>query len=111
MQILHKSENISDRQAFQMTHDNSEKLSNNAGRTFDVAGYVHYLDADKKTGEDREMMVILTGDGDTMGTNSKTVIESLLAMLGVFDLPIEDVQIVEDVNKRTGRTFYKLSLV
>lgn len=111
MQILHKSENISDRQAFQMTHDNSAKLSTNAGRTFDVVGYVHYRDADRKTGEDREMLVILTGDGDTLGTNSKTVIESLLAMLDVFNLPIEDVQIVEDVNRRTERTFYKLSLV
>lgn len=111
MQILHKSENISDRQAFQMTHNDSAKLSGYAGRTFDVVGYVHYLDVDKATGEDREMLVILTGDGDTMGTNSKTVIELLLEMLDVFDLPIEDVQIVADENMRTGRTFYKLSLV
>ena len=111
MQIIHRSENISDRQAYQMTHDNIAKLSDNAGRTFDLVGYVHYLDVDKKSGEDREMMVIMTGDGDVMGTNSKTVIESLLEMLGVFDLPIEDVQIIKDVNKRTGRTFYKLSLV
>lgn len=111
MQIISKSEGLNERQLFQLTQGGAScKVKESEGRTFDIVDYVYYIDKDKKTKEDREMLVMVTADGDSIATNSATVITSFLAMLDVFPLPIADVQIVKDTNQKSGREFFNIIL-
>ena len=112
MKIISKSDNISERQLFQLTEGGtSSKLKDSVGRQFDAVGYVHYTDSDRKNGEEREMLIIITADGDSLATNSSTVIRTFKKMLDCVPLPISDIEITSDINQKTGREFLNLMLI
>lgn len=110
MTIISKSERLSERQIFQLTKSgNLAKVKDNVGRRFDIVDYVLYTDVNTKTGEEIELLAVITDDGDALATNSKTVIRSFKDMIDVFPLPITDVEIVSSVSKN-GRDFYNIIL-
>lgn len=111
MQIIGKSEGLNERQVFQLTQGGaSVKIKDSEGRRFDAVEYIHYIDKDKKTKEDREMLVIVTADGDSIATNSATVINSFMAMLDAFPLPITDIEVIKDTNPKTEREYFNIVL-
>ena len=109
MNILAKSENLSDREVFRMTEE-AGKFNDNKGRTFDMDAYVLYEDVDKKTGEMKTILTIRTDDGDVIGTNSATVIGTFKRMVDALGFPIANVQIIADTNRKSGREFLNLHL-
>ena len=110
MTIKSTSENITDRQAFQITHGgNLGRMKDNIGRTLDIVGYVRYEDTDSD-GKVRDLLAIITGDGDIVATNSGTLIRTFDAMIEQFPLPINDVQIYSNTSKN-GREYLNFQLV
>ena len=108
MKIIEKSAGLNERQVFTITHGNNlVKLSDNDGRQFDIVEYILYSDADPKTGEERELLALVTNDGDILSTNSATVIRTFRDMLEQFELPIKDV-VIESGTSKNGRTFYDI---
>lgn len=110
MNILAKSEGLSDRDVFTMTED-AAKFDNNVGRKMDILEYVLYEDADKKTGEMRELLAIKTDDGDVLGTNSHTIIGTFKRAISTLGFPIKNVEIVKKLNPKTEREFLNIKLV
>lgn len=108
MKIIEKSSGLTDRQVFTITHGNNlVKLSDNDGRQFDVVEYILYSDADPKTGEERELLALVTNDGDILSTNSATVIRTFRDMLESFTMPLTDI-VIESGTSKNGRTFYDI---
>ena len=108
MKIIEKSSGLTDRQVFTITHGNNlVKLSDNDGRQFDVVEYILYSDADPKTGEERELLALVTNDGDILSTNSATVIRTFRDMLESFTIPLTDI-VIESGTSKNGRTFYDI---
>lgn len=111
MEILNKSEGITERQAYRLTHDGKcRNVKDNAGALFDVHSFIHFIKPDKD-GKDREHLIMITEDDEAFVTQSDTVIRSFFDMLNTFGLPLKDVEIVQDTNKKNGREFYNLELV
>lgn len=110
MTIKSKSENITDRQAFQITRGgNLGRMKDNIGRTLDIVGYMRYEDTDSD-GKVRDLLAIITGDGDIVATNSETMIRTFDAIIEQFPLPINDVQIYSNTSKN-GREYLNFQLV
>lgn len=110
MTIIEKSAGLTDRQVFTITHGSGlVNVKDCDGRTFDVVEYILYADTDRKTGDARELLAIVTNDGDILCTNSATVISTFRDIREQFALPVENVQIMSGVSKN-GRTFYDLVL-
>ena len=110
MNILAKSEGLSDREVFAMTED-AAKFKDNIDRTLDILEYVLYEDADKKTGEMRDLLAIKTDDGDVLGTNSQTVINTFKRAVSTLGFPLTNVRIVQETNPKSGRDFINIKLV
>ena len=110
MEILNKSEGISERQAYRMTHDGDcRNVKDNAGAEFDVHGFIHFIKPDKDN-KDREHLIMITEEGEAFVTQSDTVIRSFFDMMDTFGLPLQNVEIVEKENQKNGRIFYNLVL-
>lgn len=109
MQIISKSAGLNERQVFQVTQNGTaQKVKENNGRTFDVVEYVLYKDA-LEGEEERELVALVTSDGDVIASNSPTVIRQFKKMLDTFTLPITNVQIQQGTSKN-GRAYYNLIL-
>ncbi len=79
------------------------------GQIFDIDMYAIYWDADKKTGEEKRILSILTTDGDVISTISPTAIASFESILDLFqgdDAPeaIPSLRIQKGTAK-SGRSF------
>ena len=111
MQIIQKSDGLDERQIFKLTRGDCQKMKDCVGVQFDVAEYVLYTDTDKKTGEERELLILVTPEGESYGTNSATVIKTFLDMLDTFTLPISDIVITKKRNDRSGRDYCNIVLV
>lgn len=110
MNIKFRSAGISDRQAFQITKGgNLGRMKDNVGRTFTIQDYIRYEDEDSD-GKTRDLLAIVTSDGDIIATNSSTVLRTFDALVEQFPLPIEDVQIYSDTAK-SGREYLNIALV
>lgn len=111
MEILNKSEGITERQAYRLTHDGDcRNVKDNAGAQFDVTAFIHFIKPDKD-GKDREHLIMITEEDEAFVTQSDTVIRNFFDMMETFGLPLKDVEIVKDTNKKNGREFFKLMLV
>ena len=111
MEILNKSEGITERQAYRLTHDgNCKNVKDNAGAQFDVHGFIHFIKPDNE-GKDREHLVMITEDGEAFVAQSTTVIRSFFDMMDTFGLPLKDVEIVSGTSKKKDREFFNLVLV
>lgn len=109
MNIIKASENLSQRDIFKLTtNPGIPKFQDNVGRTITVTAYVIFEDTNRKTGEVQTLLAILTDDGDAMSTISKTVIERFQAMVDMFPLPIEDIEIVKTDTVSSGRSYLNL---
>ena len=110
MTIIEKSQGLNERQVFTITHGSGlVNVKDCDGRTFDVVDYILYADADRRSGEERELLALVTNDGDILCTNSATVISTFKDIRDQFALPVENVQIVSGQSKN-GRTYYDLVL-
>ena len=110
MEILRKSEGITERQAYRLTHDGDcRNVKNSAGAQFDVHGFIHFIKSDVD-GKDREHLIMITEEDEAFVTQSDTVIRSFFDMMETFGLPLQNVEIVEKENQKNGRTFYNLVL-
>lgn len=109
MEILNKSEGITERQAYKLTHDGScREVQNSDGAQFDVKAFIHFIKPDKD-GNEREHLIMITED-ETFVTQSPSVIRSFFDMMDTFGLPLTDVEIVKQTNKKNGREFFNLVL-
>lgn len=110
MEILNKSEGITERQAYRLTHDgNCRRVKDNTGAQFDVHSFIHFIKPDKD-GKDREHLIMITEEDEAFVTQSDTVIRSFFDMMNTFGLPLQNVEIVEKENQKSGRIFYNLVL-
>ena len=111
MEIIAKSENLTDRELFKMVNgDGLGRIKDNAGRVIDIVGYVMYTDINQSDGKEHTIVVFKTADGDFIASNSPTVVRSFEAMVKCFEFPLEGVEIVSGKSK-AGREFYNLALV
>lgn len=63
---------------------NSLTMQKCDGQIFDIDLFAIYWDADKKTGEEKRILSILTTDGDVISTISPTAIASFESILDLF---------------------------
>lgn len=111
MEILNKSEGITERKAYKLTHDGEcREVQKSAGAQFDVTAFIHFIKPDKDN-NDREHLIMITEDGESFVTQSPSVIRSFFDMMDTFGLPLKDVEIVKETNKKNGREFFNLVLV
>lgn len=110
MEILNKSEDITERQAYRLTHDGDcRNVKDSAGAQFDVQKFIHFIKPDKD-GKDREHLIMITEDDEPIVTQSDTVIRSFFDMMDIFGLPLQNVEIVKKTNTKNGREFFNLVL-
>lgn len=110
MEILNKTEGLTDRQVYRLTHDGDcRNVKNSEGAQFDVHAFVHFIKPDKE-GKDREHLIMITEDDEAFVTQSSTVIKSFFDMVDTFGLPLQNVEIVKKVNTKNDREFFNLVL-
>ena len=110
MKVIMQSGGLDERAVFNITHGkNLSKVSDNLGRVFDVSEYIVYADTDRQTGTERQVLAMVTEDGDILSSNSATVIRTFLDMVDVLKMPINGVEITSGQSK-SGRTYYDLKL-
>lgn len=73
----------------------------------DISFVVFYTDTDKKTGEQKTVVSIVTPDGKTFTTNSPYFIETFAGMLTIFEESGEPVNKIKVIRQRSkgGRNF------
>lgn len=110
MKILNKSESITERQAYRLTHDGDcREVQKSEGAQFDVKAFIHFIKPDKDE-QDREHLIMITEEEEAFVTQSPSVILSFFDMMETFGLPIQNVEIVKKTNKKNGREFFNLVL-
>ena len=110
MEILNKSEGITERRAYKLTHDGDcREVQKSAGAQFDVTAFIYFIKPDKN-GDNREHLILITEEGESFVTQSPSVIRSFFDMMDTFGLPLKDVEIVKETNKKNGREFFNLVL-
>lgn len=75
------------------------------GSTLEVSAWCKYEDADAKTGELRQIMSIMTPEGEVFGTNSATFIDDFEKMVVLFGPGgVDTIEVVSGTSK-AGREF------
>lgn len=108
MAIIRASENLKTVDIYRLTKaPNTQKMSDVKGQRLEVAKYALYEDADKKTGEVKEILAIATPEGETFATNSRTFIDDFLDMVDMFGEAGEKVPaiVVTSGTSKAGREF------
>lgn len=84
------------------------KMSSLDGQTVNVKEWIKYLDADDNSGEAREILSVMTDEGDVYATNSDTVSRDFDAILEICEQTGEQLGAIKIVSSKSkaGRTYY-----
>lgn len=108
MKIIDSSENLSAKDVYNLTKSpRSQKMRSAVDSRIEVARWALYQDADKKTGELREVLSIETPEGEIFATNSPTFKDAFLDILDIFrDMgeSVHAITVITGVSK-SGREF------
>lgn len=82
------------------------------GQVIDIEAWAVYKDADFKTGEEREVLSILTKDGDTVSTISSTFKREFMDLVDIYTDEGEDMQKVKVFTgtSKNGRKFVSCTM-
>ena len=107
MKVIESSENLNPKAIYNLTKSpKTRKISEAVGQVLTVDKWVIYEDADKKTGEARELLAIDTG-AEVFATNSPTFIESFRSGRELFVQYGADVKTIEVISgtSKNGRNY------
>ena len=107
MQIIKTiPEQLTNRQLYDLTMSpKTQKMSDAKGSRLEIAAVCIYEDADKKTGELRKVLALLTPDGEIFATNSATFQDDFSTMCEMFgDTGVTAVEVISGTSK-AGREF------
>lgn len=76
-----------------------QKMIDAAGSELAVVAYVIYDDVDAKTGEVKEVVTIMTADGELFGTISQTFIREFKDIIDAFDGDVGNIKVITGTSK------------
>lgn len=84
--IIKKSRELSKQEIYLLTMSpKNDSVKNHKGERFEVSAWLIFEDADRKTGEPRQVLSILTPENETLSTVSETFRNDFLNMAELFD--------------------------
>lgn len=88
------------------------KMSNCDGQVLEIEAWAVYKDEDFKTGEEKEVLAILTKDGDTVSTISSTFKREFMDLVDIYLDEGEDLKKVKVFTgtSKNGRKFVSCTL-
>ena len=97
---------LSNKQLYALTMSpKTQKMSDAKGSKIEVAAVCIYEDVDKKSGELREVMTILSPEGEIFATNSSTFMDDFNRMCDLFgDDGVTAIEVISGTSK-AGREF------
>ena len=85
MKIVNASGNLTMQEKYQMTMSPKiKRIKDCEGQTFEVAKWCEYADIDKKSGEEKNILSMLTPDGEAIATNSATFKEDFFNIVDML---------------------------
>lgn len=98
-------ETLTNKQRYLLTMSNrAQKMSDCEEQIVEIAAWALYEDQDSKTGEMKEILSILTADGDVLATISPTFKKDFLNMVDAFGDELQKIRIVAG-NSKNGRKY------
>ena len=112
MKIIKQSREITKKELYDITKSKKiGKIKDLDGQQVDLDFFVLYETPDTD-GEIRTVTAIRTIEGEVYASNSKTVAESFLDMLDIFEPEeIHTIEIVPQLNKSGSRTYYFVTYI
>lgn len=83
MKLLNSSKNVDKKMAYKLSHQ-TRKMSELVGAPVNIEAWVNYLDEDKKTGEEKEVVSVLV-EGEAYATISESFIREFKDIVDVFE--------------------------
>lgn len=108
MQIINSSKNLKTVDIYRLTKSpNTKKMSEAKGERIELSAWALYQDADKKTGELREILAVSDSKGNSYATNSPTFIADFVEMVNLFEEAGETVPAITVISgtSKAGREF------
>ena len=106
MTILESKGNLTAAEQYYLTvAPNIQKMSTVKGQTLDVDKWCIYIDVNNKTGEELELLSIMTPEHEVYATNSKTFIQSFRQIVEIFGTDGFNRITVESGTSKAGREF------
>lgn len=103
--IINSSANLDKKTIYFLTRSkNTMKMSECDGQVIEVKAWAIYEDADYQTQEMKQVLAILTEDGETLATVSGTFIRDFLDIVDVFGEDLKKIKIMTGKTKN-NRTF------
>ena len=116
MNIIKKSGELSIMEQYQLTKSPKiQRIKDCAGQRFEVAKWCFYEDIDKKSGDTKEILSMMTPESEVFATNSETFkndfkdILSLLESAGMSGT-IFSIEVITGKSK-AGREFFTCAFV
>lgn len=101
----HYPDTLTNVQIYNLTKSRkAQKMSDAAGQVISIAAWALYEDADKTTGEIRQVLSILTPEGDVLSTISETFKGDFLDMYETFGDELKKVEVITGKSK-SNRTY------
>ena len=93
-----------------MKAPNVKKMSDAVDSSLEVKAWIAYTDTDSKTGEQREILTLLTNDGEMFGTVSATFRREFADIVAFFGEDVGAIMVVGGKSK-AGRDFITCTVV
>lgn len=85
MRVLESKGNLSVEEQYYLTlAPNIQKMRTVKGQTLDIDKWCIYTDVNDKTGEEFELVSIMTPDREVFATNSKTFVQTFRQIVEIF---------------------------
>lgn len=99
------TENLTNEQIYLLTMNNrAQKMSDADGQVLTIAAWALYQDEDYMTNDVKEILSILTEEGEVFATVSSTFKRDFLKMADVFGEELKKIQVITGRSKN-GRTY------
>lgn len=87
-----------------------KKMSSAIDSVLEVSAWILYTDIDNRTGEEHEILTIMTNDGEMFGTVSATFRREFADIVAFFGNDVGMIQVIGGKSK-AGRDFITCSVV
>ena len=111
-EIIKGSENLTKKEIYVLTMAQTAKMTEAAGQIVDIDRWAEFKDVDMKTGEERDVLSIMTADGEVFSTISKVFIEHFNDIVDLFgDDPdgLPAVKVIQGKSKN-GRQYLDVTV-
>lgn len=107
--IIEKSRELKPSEVYLLTMSpDAQSVKNLEGARIEIDAYIVYEDVDKKTGEIKELLAILTPEREVIATNSATFKNDFRKMWTLFQEmgePLKAIEVISGTSK-SGRKYY-----